>query len=233
MQLFRKCLLPLSLLALIFVPLIAGADPLQQTLAKMDEAALTFKGLTADMRTVAYTAVLKESQVQTGVLVVKRPNPNNLRALFDIKEPSPQRIAYSGRKAEIYYPQSNLIQTYDVDKKYGPMVNQYLLLGFGATAKELQQAYAVEYGGPEVINGQKTTRIVLTPRKPDTVLGLTKAELWIPEDTGIAVQQKIYTRKGGDYNLATYSNMKISPNIPDSAVALGAPRDAKREYPQK
>lgn len=227
MRWLRVLFLPLA-----FIPLNA-ADPLQATLAKLDEAALTFKGLTADMRTVAYTAVLNESQVQTGALVVKRPSPKNLRALFDIKHPAPQRIAYSGRTAEIYYPQSNLVQAYDVDKKYGPMVNQYLLLGFGATSKELQEAYKIEYGGPETVSGLKTNRIVLTPKKPDTVLGLTKAELWIPEDTGIAIQQKIYMRKGGDYNLATYSNMKLSANIPDSAVALGAPKNAKREYPQR
>ena len=111
-------------------------------------------------------------------------------------------------------------------------MNLYLSLGFGASSAELRQSYNISYGGPESVNGQKTTRLVLIPRKPDNSLGLNKVEIWISDETGVAVQQKLYMA-GGEYQLAKYANMKVNPSIPDSAVTLKAPKDAKKEYPLK
>jgi hypothetical protein len=48
----------------------------------------------------------------------------------------------------------------------------------------------------------------------------------------IAVQQKLY-EPGGDYLLATYTNIKLRANLPDSAVKMDLPKSVKREYPQK
>ena len=40
------------------------------------------------------------------------------------------------------------------------------------------------------------------------------------------------SEQGGDYDLATYSNMTINPSIPNSAVELNPP-GAKIEHPLK
>ncbi len=222
----------LVLLASLALAAGAAADPLQQILARMDQASATFKGLKADIKRVIHNAILNEDEVQSGTLIVKRPKPKEFRALLDLKEPNARQVAYSGRTVEVYFPASNLIQIYDVDKKLGSQVDKYLLLGFGASPKDLQEAYTMTLAGQEDVNGQKTTKLTLTPRKPDTATGLLKAELWISDETGLAVQQKFYFG-GGDYQLATYSNMKVNPAIPDSAVQLNAPKNAKREHPQK
>jgi outer membrane lipoprotein-sorting protein len=59
-----------------------------------------------------------------------------------------------------------------------------------------------------------------------------KFELWISDETGISVQQKMYQR-GGDYSLATYTNMKINQNLPDSAVKLNLPKGVQHEHIQR
>jgi hypothetical protein len=46
-------------------------------------------------------------------------------------------------------------------------------------------------------------------------------------NAGVAVQVKVY-EPGGDYTLATYSNMKLR-DVPESQVKLNAPKDAHRE----
>jgi|CZKE01.1.fsa_nt_gi outer membrane lipoprotein-sorting protein len=222
-----------ALLPILFLTTCAAADQLQQTLAKMDEAAASFKGLTADMKRVDYTFVIKEEDQSSGTIVVRRPKPKEMQMRMDIKEPDPQQISFLGRTAEQYNPKTNIDQIVDdVDKKYGAVVNQYLLLGFGASSKDLQQVYTIAFGGPETIGDQKTTKIELTPKKPDTAFHLIKADLWISDQTGIAIQQQLHYL-GGDYKLATYSNMKINPNIPESAVKLNLPANVKREYPLK
>lgn len=227
MGLLQRTLLPLLLLSGC-----AAADPLQQTLAKIDQAAVSFKGLTADVTKVAWIDVIRETETDEGTIVVKRSKPKDLRALFDVKKPDPRQFAFSGHTVEIYYPKMNTVDVYDLDKKLGSQVNAYLLLGFGATSKELQQAYKVTFGGAEAVKGQPTTKLVLTPLKADSAANLLKAELWISDETGIALQQKFYER-GGDYQLATYYNMKINPSIADAAVTLNVPRDAKRQHPLK
>jgi outer membrane lipoprotein-sorting protein len=229
--LMRLLLLTASALFL-FTSAASAADPLLPVLSKMDAASTTFKGLTADMRKLHHTAIINEDEVDTGSLVVRRPKSKDLQVMFDIKQPNPQQFAFSGRKAEKYNPKTNTVEVYDVDKKYGSLINRYMLLGFGASPAELRQAYKIAYGGPENVGDKKTTRIELTPLQTDTGLHLVKAELWISDETGVALQQKL-SYSGGDYDFATYSNMKVRDDIPESAVKLNLPKNAKREYPLK
>jgi len=211
----------------------SAADQLQQTLARMDAAAASFKAMTADLQRVNYTFVIKEEDRSSGTIVVRRAKPKEMQVLVDIKEPDPRQISFSGRTGQLYNPKTNTVQIAEnMDKKYGGVVNEYLLLGFGSDSKDLQEVYTIALGGPETVAGQSATKIELTPRNPDATLHLVKADLWISDRTGIAVQQQFYYA-GGNYDLATYSNMRIDANIPESAVKLKLPANVKREYPLK
>jgi outer membrane lipoprotein-sorting protein len=225
-------LTPLCVLLLLPLALPAApADSFQQTLARIDEAAASFKALTADVRKVHHTTIFNEDEETSGTVVVRRPRPKELQVLFNIKKPEPRQVAFSDHTVEIYHPNLMIIDVYDLDKKLGDGVSRYMLLGFGSSTKDLDQAYAIGPGGPETIDGGKTTRIVLTPKKPDPVMHLSKVELWISDETGIAMRQKLYTDP--DYDVATYSNMKINPNVSESAVKLKAPEGVKKQHPQK
>jgi outer membrane lipoprotein-sorting protein len=198
----------------------------------MEEAAVSFKGLTADIKTVNYTFVIQEEDQSSGTIVVRRPKPKEWQMLMSIKAPDPKQVSYMGHTAQEYNPKTNIESIYDVNEKYGSVVNEFISLGFGASPKDLQQVYTIVLGGVETIGTQKTTRIDLTPKKPDATVHLVKAELWISDETGIALQQKLYFA-GGNYDLATYSNLRIDPNIPESAVQLKTPDNVKKEYPLK
>jgi outer membrane lipoprotein-sorting protein len=116
------------------------------------------------------------------------------------------------------------VDEYDLNKEYKLMAQQFLLLGFGSTSADLQSAYTISLGGPDTVAGQKTTRIILIPKDKELVKHYPKFELWISDETGIAVQQKVYGT-GGDYDVATYTNMKLT-NVPESDVKLQVPKDA-------
>ena len=195
---------------------IAADGLLETTLAKMDQAAATFKDLSADLSRTHHTAV----------------KPHELLMRFDIQKPDPRQVSLDARHAQVYFPKTQTVQIYDI-AKYKRLADQLLLLGFGTTSKELAAAYTIALGGPEVLNDQKMTRIDLTPKSGET--HLTKVELWISDTTGIPLQQKLYWPgpNGGDYDLATYSNMKVNTNLSENAVKLNLPPNVKREYPQK
>jgi outer membrane lipoprotein-sorting protein len=231
----------IALLRLCPVALLAGwyiagwpahaAGALEATLAKVDQAAVSFRGLTADLHKVSHTAVINEDTVDDGAMLVKRPKPKDLRMLVEIKQPDPKTVAIAGRKVEIYYPKINTVQEYDAGKSRA-LLDQFLLLGFGSTAADLQSGYNITAGGAETVAGQKAQRLDLVPKSKEVLTHVRKVELWISDSTGLAVQQKFHM-PGGDYTLATYSNSKLNPNLPDSALKLNLPKGVKRETPQK
>ena len=209
----------------------AEDSSLAATLARMDEAAAKFKGLQADVQKISHMAVINEDTVEAATIALKRLNPRDIRVLFDFKPPNPKQVAIAGVKAAIYYPEINTVQEWDMGKDRS-LVEQFMLLGFGSNSKDLGSAYSIRLGGPETVAGQKATRIELIPKSQDVLEHLKRVDLWISGTMGIAVQQKLF-EPGGDYLLATYTNIELRLNLPDSAVKLNLPKNVKWEYPQK
>jgi outer membrane lipoprotein-sorting protein len=234
MDLSRHALAPIP--AILFTVALAWGVPaadssLAATLARMDEAAARFKGLQADMQKISHTAVINEDSVDAGTIAVKRLKPYDIRVRIDFQSPNPRQVVIAGVKGAMYYPGINTVQEYDLGKSRS-LVEQFMLLGFGSNSKDLESAYSIRLGGSETVAGQKTTRLELIPKSQDVLAYLKKVDLWISDAMSIAVQQKFY-ESGGDYLLTTYTNIKLVPNLPDSAVRLDLPKSVKREYPQK
>jgi outer membrane lipoprotein-sorting protein len=211
---------------------VAADNSLEAVFTNMDQASAKFKGLKADTRKLSHTAVINEDSIDTGTIVVKIPKPHELRMLIDFHQPDQKKVRVDGTKVEIYYPKTNIVQEIDLGKNHRSQMEQFLRLGFGSNSKDLRDAYSVKLGGPETVAGVATTRIELIPKSKDLLAQFPKFELWISDQTGISVQQKMY-QPGGDYSMATYTNMQINPNLPDSAVSLNLPKGVTREYPQK
>jgi outer membrane lipoprotein-sorting protein len=210
-----------------------AADDLAAVFARIDKAAPGFRGFSADFRKRKHTPIIPEDDLQTGKAVVRRSKPHELQMRIDIDPPDQQVATVDGTKVEIYYPKTKTIQPYGLGKSTKPMLEQVLMLGWGSTSQDLKNAYEVTYGGPEeTLTGQKAVRLELVPKDKDLLAHVPKFELWISTEgptSGVAVQVKIY-EKGGDYSIATYTNMKLG-NISESAVRLNAPKDAHREKP--
>jgi outer membrane lipoprotein-sorting protein len=207
--------------------LMAAPDGLDPILARMDQNAATFKSMTAKLRHVSYVAVIKESDVKTGTIGMKRAKKETL-VLVQFTAPDPKSVAVAGTKIEVYLPNLNTVEDYD----FGKSVEKYLALGFGASGKELKADYGLREIGADTVNGQKTTRLELTPKAKEVLQQFPKIELWISDATGYPVQQKLY-QTGGDYMLVTYSDVVINPSVPDSAFKLNLPKGVKHVSPGK
>jgi outer membrane lipoprotein-sorting protein len=210
----------------------AADSSLQTVFGRMDQASARFKGLRADMRKLAHTEVINEDSVDTGTIVVRVPKPHDLRMLIDFQLPDKKKVMIAGTKVDIYYPKTEIVQEIDLGKNHRSQVEQFLLLGFGSNSKDLMDAYSVKFGGSETIAGEATSRIELVPKSKELLAQFPKFELWISDQTGISVQQKMY-QPGGDYSLATYTKMQTNVNIPESDVKLSLPKGVHWEYPQK
>jgi len=209
-------------------------DPLTAVMARMDQTAVTFKGLKADMKKVAHLDVINKDETDLGTITVKRgARPKDLQMLVDIQQPDAKKVLVTGSKALFYILKNpNEVQEYDLTRKFRGMLDQYLLLGFGSNSRDLRDAYTVKLGQPasETVAGEKTTKIELIPKSQEMLAQVKKCELWISDAKGIVVQQKLYTG-GGDYQLATYTNLVVNPTIGE--LKLDLPPKVKITKPLK
>jgi outer membrane lipoprotein-sorting protein len=165
----------------------------------------------------------------------------SLQAVYDRMDQASTR--FKGLKAEmkkvshtdiieIYYPKSNTVQEIDLGKSHKGMVESFVLLGFGSNSRDLQSAYTVRLLGAETVARQNTAHLELIPKSKEVADKFPKFELWIADESGIAVQQKMYETGGKDYSVATYTNMLVGP-VSEADVKMNLPKGVIREYPQR
>jgi len=230
---WKRQLLCAAVAAMAALPISAADPTLDQTLAKMDQIASRFKGLSAKVEYVQHMEAIHEDDSQTGTILVKRANRNSLHVKISIEKPEPKVAVADGSKVEAYYPSSGEIQTYSLGAKKS-LVSMILTLGFGGSSKELQAAYDVKLGGVDTVAGESATRLALVPKSKDLKDQWSKIDLWISDKTGYAVQQKFYER-GMDYTQITYTGVQPRPDIPDTDFLLpkGIPKETLNKNKKK
>ena len=219
-------------LPLLFCIAIASqaAVSTEHVLGQMDQSAAKFTGLTADLTKVTYTKVIDEKSTESGPIMLKKQGPKDLQVLIDFTKPDAKTVAFRGRKAEVFYPKLKTVQEYDLGKQKG-MMDQFLLVGFGTTGRDLKANYAIKYIGDETISGQRAHKLELTPNSAQIKDKLQKLELWMVESGAYPLQQK-FIQPSGDYYLFTYSGVKLNPQLTDDSLKLKLPKGVKRERVQ-
>jgi outer membrane lipoprotein-sorting protein len=203
----------------------AWAQSTAEIFSRLDQAAQSFTGATANIRVITHTGIINADDTQIGTMAVKRHSPNELRFLINFTGQDAQAIALRDGTLQIYYPKLNTVREYDIGK-YKDLAQKLLLLGFGMPGRELAANYDIINLGGERLESQDSVHLQLTPKASDVLKQLSRIDLWISLKTNCPVQQKFYM-PGGDYRLVTYSEVKVNPHLPSSALDL--PKAAKRE----
>jgi outer membrane lipoprotein-sorting protein len=224
-----KCgrLLPLAAVLSLSSP----AAPLAQVLARMDEAAVGFRGLTAAVRQVSYTFVIKEMTEESGKITLLRPKPKDLRMLVEYSKPEQRAVAFANKKFQMYYPKLQVVREYDLGKQ-SSLLNEFLLLGFGTPGAELARSYHIKVTGEETLNGVRSDRLELVPKSEEARRHVSGIEIWVSQADGLTIQQKV-NQPSRDYTLITYTDIRRNPSLQESDVRLNLPKGVKKETPQK
>jgi len=208
---------------------VSGAS-FEEVLASMDKAAASFLGVSATIRQATYTAVIKDNSEETGAMRMQRLGKRDVRLRVDFGEPDVRSVAFAGRTAEVYYPKIQTVQVYELGK-HRELIDQFLLLGFGTSGRELQAGYLVQFAGTDTIGGEQTARLELKPKSSAVREHLSLVELWI-SPAGHPAQQKFH-KPSGDHTTITYTGVRINPDFGKGELALKLPPGVRREYPQK
>ncbi len=205
-----------------------SAQSLNDVLSAMDAGARKFKSMTASVRDDDYTALVSDHSIQSGTIRVKK-DPSATLMLLEFTGPAAKAISLDATTVKVFNPKANVVQVYDIGNRRS-LIDQYLLLGFGATSEDLKKAYTISYVGSESISGQQAGIIQLIPKSPEQLRQLSKVNLWISTSLDIPVQQKFWTGTAGDYKQLTYSGVKVNASLSDKDLQLKTPKGVQIEH---
>ena len=228
MPLGKKTLLiaSLALFLAAITPKIAAQD-LKTVLAKLDAAASNFHSTTADFEfDTTQTDPVPDTDVQKGTVYYDRMK-GSMRMGVHIDEvngkPVPKIIVVAGGEFQLYEKLTNQVTRSRKAGKY----ESYLVLGFGASGKDLEQKFDVKYAGEETVSGVKTEKLELVAKDPDVLKLFPKITIWIDPTRGVSIKQ-FFDEGQGQSRTCTYSNIKV--NQPQPADAFTFKTDGKTQY---
>jgi len=204
-----------------------AAGDLKATLAKLDAAAARFQSTAADFQfDSVMTDPIPDTEVQKGTAYYQRKG-NLFQMAAHIREVNGRKIpkiyVYADGKLKLFEQLANQVTTLSSVSQY----EGYLMLGFGASGKDLSAKWDIADDGPETINGVNTEKLELVAKDPKVKKNLPKVIVWIDLDRGVSLKQ--YFDEGqGQSRTCTYSNIKINESLPGDAFTLKT--DNKTQY---
>lgn len=219
-----RWLLASALLLSRLVPALAaprfhrGKSDLGEVLARMNDAGKHLRTVTANLQYTTVTVLVNDQSTEYGQFFLR--NPRRPEILINFQRPDPKVILFKKDKAEIYLPQINRIEQYDL-ARHSELVQQFLLLGFGTETADLKRSYQVTFENEEELQGEAAAVLELTPKDPAVAGQLTKVEIWVSEGSWLPIQQK-FSEAGGDYLIARYTDIKMNLRIPSSKFEIRA-----------
>ena len=227
MHLVKKTLIPaLFVLALASITQSIAAQDLKSVLAKLDAAAANFHSTSADFEFDSIqTDPVPNKEVQKGTVYYERKGKDFKMAAHIDQEngkPTPKIYTFSKGVFRLYEKLPNQVTTYKNDKLGG-----YLLLGFGASGKDLSEKWDMTYGGDETIDGVKTEKLVLVPKDAAVRKNLLKVTVWMDTARGVSLKQ-VVDQGEGQSRVSVYFNFKFNQPLPSSVFTFKT--DSKTQY---
>lgn len=203
-----------------------GTLTLDGVFRQLDRAAKNFRSLSADVERTKVTVVVNDKSVETGSILV-----HGDKMLLEMKAPDARTILRTGDNLYIYTPGLKRVEEYNLGQ-HRSLVDQYLLLGFGTSGKDLQKAYLVTLLGEPTLDNKKTAELELTPKSQEARNQISKIQVWLDESTWLPVQQQFDETGSGDYFIIRYSKVVPNPDLGDANFKPHWPKGTEKVKPQ-
>jgi outer membrane lipoprotein-sorting protein len=222
----RKLTLAVFLVLVLPVRAAFGED-LKSVLAKLDVAAANFHTTTADFEfDTVQTDPVPDTDVQKGTVYYSRKgNAFSMGVHIDEvnKRPVPKVVVVSGGEFQLYEKLTNQVTRSKKVSKY----ESYLVLGFGASGKDLEQKWDLKYVGSETMNGVQVEKLELIAKDPEVLKIFPKVTIWVDPVRGVSLKQ-FFDQGQGQSRTCTYTNIKVNQPLPADAFSFKT--DSKTQY---
>ena len=197
----------------------AAHDQKDEVLRRLDQAAKNFRSTSADFEfDSVYTDPIPEKDVQKGTVYYERKGSAFQMAAHineDNGKPVPKVYVYSGGVVKLYEQLIDQVTTLTKAGQY----ESWFMLGFGASGKDLEQKWEINYLGSETLDGVKTEMLELVPKDPAIRKNLSKVNMWIDPERGVSLKQILYFGPG-EYKVCVYFNIKVNQTLPADAFTF-------------
>lgn len=208
----------------------ARADDLGHVLKELDKSAANFHSTTADFEfDTIQTDPFPDKDVMNGTAYYERKGTTFSMAAHVQKEngkDAPRTYMYAGGKLQLFQPMIDQVTSFKSASKF----ESYLMLGFGASGKDLADKWEIKYGGQETLDGVKTEKLELVAKDPTLRKNLLKVTVWLDATRGVSLKQ-IFNFPQGVSRVCTYSNIKTNQALPADAFKFKT--DSKTQYQQQ
>jgi outer membrane lipoprotein-sorting protein len=198
----------------------AQTASLEQVLAQLDTAATKFLSAQADFAWDQYTAVVQESDVQTGTISFERKKSVSMVAELkqDNGKPAPKTVLYNLGQVQLYEPS---IKQLTVMKAGGnrSQWESFLTLGFGGSGADLEKNWTVSLQGTEKIDGVSVAKLDLVPKEQKVLDMFAHVTIWVDPARSLSYKQVFY-QPSGDKRTATYTNIRYNLPLPASVFQI-------------
>jgi outer membrane lipoprotein-sorting protein len=210
-------------IALVLLPARAAfaADDLDKVLRKLDVAAANFHTTAADFKFDDIdTDPVPDDDVQTGVVYYERTGSKFQMGVHIDQhngKPAPKIYTYGNGVFELFEPPPiNQVTTYTKASKF----ESYVMLGFGASGKDLEAKWDIKDLGSENLNDGKTIveteKLELVAKDPEVRKNLTKVTIWVDLKRAVSLRQELHFG-ASKKKVSVYTNIKV--NVPKSIPA--------------
>jgi outer membrane lipoprotein-sorting protein len=207
---------------------IFAAENLDSVLRKLDVAAAHFKSTSADFQfDSVQTDPIEEKDTQKGSIYYER-NGSVFQMAAHLRDfngkPTPKVYSYSKGVFKLWEGGNlNKVTTFAKASKF----ESYLMLGFGASGKELADKWDITYVGSETLDGVKTEKLELVAKDPEVKKNLPKVTLWMDTDRAISLKQ-LFDEGPGQYRVSVFFNIKVNEDLPGDAFSFKT--DGKTQF---
>ncbi len=225
----KRNIVVLASLAMLLLPgrALFAADDLQSVLRQLDLAAARFRSTAADFEFDSIqTEPIPDTDVQKGTADYVRDG-KSFKMAAHINEvngkPVPKVYMYADGALELFEPLVDQVTRFKRAKQF----EGYLLLGFGASGKELADKWNITYDGQETIDGIKTDKLELVAKDPAVLKNLPKVTIWVDPARGVSLKQ-VFDEGQGQSRVCRYFNIRVNQPLPADAFKLKT--DSKTQF---
>jgi outer membrane lipoprotein-sorting protein len=198
----------------------------ESALRELDSQAKSLHSLSADVERTKVTVVVNDHSTEDGSLKVRGD-----KMLLEMKPPNARTILRTGDNLYIYTPGLKRVEEFNLGKNRS-LVDQFLLLGFGTSGKELQKSYLITVLGEPSLDDKRALELELTPKSEEVRNQISKIQIWLDESSWLPIQQQFFETGSGDYFIVHYTNLVRNPGFDKSQFEPHWPKGTEKIKPQ-
>jgi outer membrane lipoprotein-sorting protein len=222
----RKTFVFAALIAMLLITARAGvAAPTDEkekdkVLRQLDAAAANFHSTAAEFEFDSVeTDPIPDKDVQKGTVYYERKG-NAFQMAAHIREANGKPVVkvytYAHGLFKLFEGgDTNQVTTYNKADKF----ESYVMLGFGASGKDLEEKWEITYLGPETLDGVKTEKLELVAKDPTVRKNIPKVTIWVDAERGVSLKQ-VFDEGTGLYKVSVYFNIKVNQALPADAFTF-------------